>query len=44
MDPKIMMSSYNFYNTHYRIVGKFCRENVWRIISFQAFGKKRFGE
>ena len=27
-------------HTVYRIVGKFGGENVWRIYSFQAFGRK----
>ena len=30
--------------TIYRIVGKFGRENVWRINSFQVFGRKQFGK
>ena len=28
---------------YYRIVGKFGRENVWQIYSFQVFGRKKFG-
>ena len=28
----------------YRIAGKFGGENVWRIYSFQAFGRKKFGQ
>ena len=28
----------------YRIAGKFGGQNVWRIYSFQAFGRKKFGE
>ena len=28
----------------YHIVGKFGRGKVWRIDSFRAFGKRKFGE
>ena len=29
---------------HYHIVGKFSEGKVWRVCSFQAFGKKKFDE
>jgi len=28
----------------YHIAGKFGGDEVWRIYSFQAFGKKKFGK
>ena len=28
----------------YRIVGKFGGDKVWQIVSFRAFGKRKFGK
>ena len=48
MHVSMHLASYDMLDvcieSNYRIAGKFGVEKVWRIDSFQAFGKRKFGK